>query len=248
MISPMPFVTSEQDDTDPTVKLAVVPPRRFLLIEGFGYRAHDGSYWDVPADGVSTDLASVPSPLWSLLASYGRQTRPALLHDHITESALKLRDRHAAFDLRDRGDDLFRESLADEGVTSGSRRWTFWAGVTLGKYALHGTFVATVLGLSSLVSLWLAWELLAAASFSAAPWSWAAVAAAVSVLLWLANGDLRRDWPLWAMALWLLPPFTVYLVVWFVTALWIGIPGLFTGGAPSPHLPPPPPSRPAPPQ
>ena len=231
MIGPMPFVTSEQDDADPTVKLSVVPPRRFLLLEGFGYRAHDGSFWKVPADGVSTDLASVPSPLWSLLASYGRQTRPALLHDHITEAALKLSDRQAAFDLRDRGDDLFRESLADEGVTSGSRRWTFWSGVTLGKYALHGTFLATVLGLSSLVSLWLAWELLVVAAFSAAPWSWVGVAAVLSVVLWLANGDLRRDWPLWAMALWLLPPFTVYLVVWFATALVIGIPGLFTGGS-----------------
>src|SRR3954467_7675265 len=118
MISPMPFVTSEQDDTDPTVKLAVLPPRRFLLIEGFGYRAHDGSFWDVPADGVSTDLASVPSPLWSLLASYGRQTRPALLHDHITESALKLRDRQGALDLPDRSDGLFRASLAAGGGTS----------------------------------------------------------------------------------------------------------------------------------
>src|SRR3954453_226345 len=123
MISPMPFVTSEQDDTDPPVKLAVLPPRRFLLIEGFGYRAHDGSFWGVPADGVSRDLASVPSPLGSLLASYGRQTRPALLHDHITEAALKVRDRQAAFHLRDRGDDLFRESLADGGVASGSRAW-----------------------------------------------------------------------------------------------------------------------------
>jgi hypothetical protein len=53
----------------------------------------------------------------------------------------------------------------------------------------------------------------------------------LSVVLWLANGDLRRDWPLWAMALWLLPPFTVYLVVWFATALVVGIPGLFTGGS-----------------
>jgi hypothetical protein len=231
MISLMPFVTSQQDDTDPTVELAVVPPRRFVLLKSFGYRAHDGSFWDVPADRVSTDLASVPSALWSLLASYGRQTRPAILHDHITEEALKLTDRKTAFDLRDRGDDLFRESLADEGVTAGSRRWTFWAGVTLGKYALHGTFVATVLGLTSLVSLWLAWELLAAAVFSAAPWPWAGVAAAVSVVLWLVNGDLRRDWPLWAMALWLVPPFTIYLVVWFVTAIWIGLPGLFTGGS-----------------
>ena len=231
MITPMPFVTSEHDDTDPRVELAVVPPRRFLLLRGFGYRAHDGSFWDIPADGVSTDLASVPSPLWSLLASYGRQTRPALLHDHITDEALRLTDRQAAFDLRDRGDDLFRESLADEGVTSGSRRWTFWAGVTLGKYALHGTFVATVLGLASLVSLWLAWELSAAAVLGAAPWSWPGVAAIVSVVLWLSNRDLRRDWPLWAMALWLLPPFTVYLAVWLLTALVVGIPGLATGGS-----------------
>jgi hypothetical protein len=231
MISVMPFVTSEQDETDPTVELVVVPPRRFLLLKGFGYRAQDGSFWDVPADGVPTDLASVPSPLWSLLASYGRQTRPALLHDHITETALSLGDREAAFDLRAHGDDLFRESLAEEGVGSGARRWTFWAGVTIGKYAYHGTTVATILGLSSLVALWLAWELLVVAALSAAPWWWAAVAAAVSVLLWLANADLRRDWPLWAMALWLTPPFTVYLVVWLGTALWIGVPGLFTGGS-----------------
>src|SRR3954447_23711663 len=127
MISPMPFVTSEQDDTDPTVKLAVVPPRRFLLIEGFGYRAHDGSFWDVPANGMSTDLASVPTPLWSLLASYGRQTRPALLHDHISDTAETLPGRRAAFALRARGDELLRESLAEEGVRSSPRRWTFWA-------------------------------------------------------------------------------------------------------------------------
>jgi hypothetical protein len=231
MISVMPFVTSEQDDTDPVVELVVVPPRRFRLLHGFGYRAHDGSFWDVPAGEMSTDLASVPAPLWSLLASYGRQTRPALLHDHITEVALTLPNRTAAFELRARGDDLLRESLADEGVRSAPRRWTFWAGVTLGKYALHGTTAATILGLGSLVSLWLAWALLAVALASSAPWWWSAVAAAVSVVLWLANGDLRRDWPLWALSLWLAPPFTIYLVVWFVTALWIGWPGLFTGAS-----------------
>ncbi|MFL6135929.1 MAG: DUF1353 domain-containing protein [Nocardioidaceae bacterium] len=227
----MPFVTSEQDDTDPTIELAVVPPRRFRLLEGFGYRAQDGSFWDVPADGMSTDLASVPTPLWSLLASYGRQTRPALLHDHISDTAETLPDRRAAFDLRARGDELLRESLAEEGVRSSPRRWTFWAGVTLGKYARHGTTAATVLGLGSLVALWLAWALLAAAALTQVAWWWAGVAATMSVLLWLSNGDLRRDWELWAMSLWLAPPFTVYLVVWFLTAIWIGWPGLFTGAS-----------------
>lgn len=227
----MPFVTSEQDDTDPTIELAVVPPRRFLLLDAFGYRAEDGSFWDVPADGVSTDLASVPTPLWSLLASYGRQTRPALLHDHISERAKSLPDRRAAFDLRGRGDRLLRESLAAEGVRSGSRRWTFWAGVTIGKYAHHGTVAAKVVGLASLVLLWSAWALLVASAFTALTWWWAGVVFTVSLALWLAHPDLRRDWPVWALALWLVPAFTVYLVVWFLTAVWVGWPGLLTGGS-----------------
>jgi hypothetical protein len=231
MISVMPFVTSEQDDTDPIVELAVVPPRRFRLLMGFGYRAEDGSFWDVPTDGMSTDLASVPTPLWSLLASYGRQTRPALLHDHISGQAESLPDRRAAFDLRAQGDRLLRESLESEGVRSGSRRWTFWTGVTLGKYAHHGTATAKILGLSSLVVLWVAWVLVSASVFTALPWWWAGLALVVSVALWVANPDLRRDWPVWGMSLWLAPAFTVYLPVWFLTALYIGWPGLFTGAS-----------------
>ena len=238
MIAVMPFVTSEQDATDPTVELAVVPPRRFRLLKGFGYRAKDGSFWEVPSDGVSTDLASVPTPLWSLLASYGRQTRPALLHDHISETAEALPDRKAAFDLRARGDDLLRESLGEEGVRSGSRRWTFWTGVTLGKYAHHGSVAAKILGLTSLVLLWLAWVLLAVAIFTDLPWWTAALAFLASVTSWLANADLRRDWPAWAMSLWLAPAFTIYLPIWFLTALYIGWPGLFTGASVSDVLTP----------
>jgi hypothetical protein len=231
MISVMPFVTSEQDDTDPTVELAVVPPRRFRLLEGFGYRDQDGSFWDVPANHVSTDLASVPTPLWSLIASYGRQTRPALLHDHISQTAEALPDRKAAFDLRARGDELLRESLGEEGVRSGSRRWTFWTGVTLGKYAHHGTVAAKGLGLTSLVLLWLAWVLVAVAAFTDVPRWTAGPALLASVLLWTASSDLRRDWAAWAMSLWLAPAFTVYLPIWFLTALYIGWPGLFTGAS-----------------
>jgi Protein of unknown function (DUF1353) len=231
MIGVMPFVTSEHDDTDPTIELAVVPPRRFRLLRPFGYRATDGSFWDVPADGTSTDLASVPAPLWSLLASYGHQTRPAILHDHVSELAVATPDRPKAFDLRARADRLLRESLAEEGVRSAPRRWTFWAGVTLGKYYLHGTLTARVLGLASLLLLWVAWLLTVLRLTSDVPLPWAGAALAFSAVLWLTDRDLRRDWPLWALALWLAPAFTVYLVVWFLTAVWIGWPGLFTGAS-----------------
>jgi hypothetical protein len=67
--------------------------------------------------------------------------------------------------------------------------------------------------------------------FTALPWWWAGLALVVSVALWVANPDLRRDWPVWGMSLWLAPAFTVYLPVWFLTALYIGWPGLFTGAS-----------------
>src|SRR4051812_18532133 len=128
MIVAMPFVTSEHDDTDPTIELAVVPPRRFRLLRPFAYRAADGSFWDVPADGTSTDLASVPAPLWSLLASYGHQTRPALLHDHVSDLAKATPDRREGFAPRDRADRLLRGGLAEGGGRSAPRRGGVWAG------------------------------------------------------------------------------------------------------------------------
>src|SRR4051794_41928118 len=122
MIVAMPFVTSEHDDTDPTIELAVVPPRRFRLLRPFAYRAADGSFWDVPADGTSTDLASVPAPLWSLLASYGHQTRPAILHDHVSELAKATPDRRGGVGHRRRPDRPLRGGPRVEGGGRAPRR------------------------------------------------------------------------------------------------------------------------------
>ncbi len=74
-----------------------------------------------------TDLASVPPFLWGLVASYGRQTLPAILHDRLIDRTELLppteQDRE-----RERADAVFRRSLEDSGVPR-ARATVMWATV-----------------------------------------------------------------------------------------------------------------------
>lgn len=74
-----------------------------------------------------TDLASVPPFLWGLVASYGRQTLPAILHDRLVDGVDLLpfrdQDRH-----REKADAVFRRSLEDAGVPA-ARATVMWATV-----------------------------------------------------------------------------------------------------------------------
>ncbi|WP_232229752.1 DUF1353 domain-containing protein, partial [Cellulomonas bogoriensis] len=63
------------------VELAQTSDREFTLREPLLYVDADGTHRTVPA-GFTTDLASVPFPLWSVIGPFGRQTRAAILHDH----------------------------------------------------------------------------------------------------------------------------------------------------------------------
>ena len=242
----MPFVVSPDDPRDPEVVLAVVAVRRFKLLSGFGYVDQDGVYWPIPPqpaappgaddrdDRYSTDLASVPPPLWSLLSSYGRQTRPALLHDHLSWLALDRRDagrEQAGFAFRSHADALFRQSLGEVGV-SPSRSRVFWAGVTLGKYLSHGTVVEKLVGLVSLLLVlagWLASYLLLvtllAGDVAVGAIGWALGAWLVGLGGWLASSRLRADVGLWLIAWFVVPVLAPFLLVWLVAALWIGLPG-----------------------
>lgn len=120
-------------------------------MEGFVYKAPDGEVIEVPAhhpddETESTDLASVPRPLWGLLASYGRQLRAALMHDHLCNQvakALEHGDRKLAYTKRRRADELFLLGMRDPGDGSEEalarrvtwfRSWMFWAGVSFGRY------------------------------------------------------------------------------------------------------------------
>lgn len=147
----------------------------------YAYLAEDGRYFVVPAQtgslgapGNTTDLASVPGFLWGILAPYGRQLRPALLHDHrcaVADGVLAedAENRDAAgrpippgrsrVRVRMEADDLFREALRSEGVGP-ARSWMFWTGVCFGRFWLYArvraivlaalVFAAAVLGLHAL--------------------------------------------------------------------------------------------------
>jgi hypothetical protein len=148
----------------PRPALRVLNKGRFLLVDSFYYsfppyavheyeRARDNRIKrgmtpltsvvisdDAPYIKVTrrreTDLASVPNLIWGLMASYGKQTLPALLHDMLCDEASdrkKEGDRQRAYQDRRFADNLIRHALRSTGV-DWFRRWNFWAGVTFGRY------------------------------------------------------------------------------------------------------------------
>jgi hypothetical protein len=80
-----------------------------------------------PSTGGKTDLASVPSFLWWLIASYGNHTRAALLHD-----ALYSDPGTTPPVPRATADRLFLTALRDpEQKTGVFRHWLMWTAVSL---------------------------------------------------------------------------------------------------------------------
>ena len=112
-------VGSDPFQPDEPVELEQIDRKRFLLMRGFSYTDPDGERHHVTPEGVGkTDLASVPSILWWFVASYGRQTRAALVHDQLIDQI----ERHDA-------DWVFRRALGDSGI-GWARRWLAWSAVS----------------------------------------------------------------------------------------------------------------------
>jgi hypothetical protein len=107
--------------------------------------------------GMETDLATVPPFLWGVVASYGRQTLPAILHDMLCyASALPGQPRPYRRRARRVADALFRSTLADSG-SGVVRRWLMWTGVRLGGRIAVAVALAVVLALT-ILSLVLPWR------------------------------------------------------------------------------------------
>jgi uncharacterized protein DUF1353 len=123
-------------DGGPEILLRQVSPNTWQLREGFRYEVperyrregeplrypvppHD--LRQSPENGNSTDLASVPPWLWWFVASHGKHTRAALLHDHLIDLE-EVPD--------ERADRLFRGALEESDVHF-FRRWLMWTAVSL---------------------------------------------------------------------------------------------------------------------
>jgi len=117
----------------------------FQVVEAFCWRdpregrpvleipAHDPTL--PPTDGNRTDFASVPPFLWGLVASFGKQTLPAILHDSLTYKA-RLAPADQRLAMRRVADEIFRVALVDAGVHQ-LRARVMWAAVGIERYARH---------------------------------------------------------------------------------------------------------------
>ena len=188
----MPFLT---DDDQPLEELLLAQRPadgyRFELrapvvyldpVSGRRYRAP--AIGDAFAPHGDTDLASVPTPLWGFIASYGRQSAPAVLHDEQSILAAELGDRRAALEVRRVDDRVFRTALREQGVPrlrallmwawvsadrertfGGAAGWLLLAQVALGVIALVAAVVFAVVGW-----WWLALGLIAVPAVAALWW------------------------------------------------------------------------------
>lgn len=146
----MPFLDPDGDALPP-LALSYLGDRTFRVEQPFRWvDPRDGASFEVPA-GQLTDLASVPSFLWGLVASYGRQALPAILHDTLSGRA-----DHAPAGTRNavrRDADLrFRRALIESGVTV-LRARTMWTAVAINRYAVFRMPLALLLFVQAILSI-----------------------------------------------------------------------------------------------
>lgn len=137
------------------IQLTQSPPtgRWFRLDRRIGFQEHapDGPIvWAPPHDpdrpagpGTGTDLASVPGALWGFIGSYGRQSAPAVVHDHRAALARQL-PTEEALAQRFEDDRQFRVGLRQQRVPL-LRAWIMWAVVSVERYVRHRPAVAALL-------------------------------------------------------------------------------------------------------
>jgi len=155
---------------------------------------------DHPDSTDRTDLASVPAIFWSLIASYGRQTAPAVIHDSEcarVQASQRTGEYTAAQALEERAriDRAFRLGLRELGVAP-FRAWVMWTFVSFERYAKHS--VVKLVGLVLLAALGLA--LVAGAPVAlglGAPW-WAVLLMLVAPLGTSAIAGSRWQLLVWA--------------------------------------------------
>ena len=184
----MPF------DPDEPVELRQIGRNTFRLLKPFAYVDTGRARYEIDPDKVGdTDLASVPWILWWFVASYGRHTRAALVHDHLVDEI----NRHEA-------DRVFRRALTELRI-GWVRRWLVWATVSFettfrtvampddpakpGAKRQRERWWVTVIGFLA-VAAHLAAGIGAVAWATGGSWSWQLIASAL-LASWLLAWRLR---------------------------------------------------------
>ncbi|MGX5697286.1 DUF1353 domain-containing protein [Agromyces soli] len=132
-----------------------------------------------------TDLASVPPLLWSLIASYGRQSAPAVLHDHrsrLADERAAAGDRRGALLQRRDDDRVFRTALREQHVPL-LRAWLMWAWVSADRERVFGGAAGIAFVVQAIVGALLVLAAAVLAWWSPA-WLGLAVLPAIAALPW----------------------------------------------------------------
>jgi hypothetical protein len=208
------------DPAEPEILLRQIGPNTFQLMEGFRYTMPKGQVpadYEVPQHNFSlppndgdnsTDLASVPQWFWWFIASYGRHTRPALLHDFLVDQPSIVGRRQA--------DHVFRVALKESEVGF-VHRWLMWTAVSFATWLKTGwlraalaLFVLYFLAFAGSIGYW----------FSGGEWSWLTDWSWLESHSWapalgigLAGFLWGQRWPFTLLAVVLLLAPTVYAVV-----------------------------------
>lgn len=167
--------------------------RYFQLNRRIGFRESDGGaiHWapahvpsDHPEEGNRTDLASVPSMLWSFIASYGRQSAPAIVHDHRSVLASALGGAAGARQRRE-DDRILRVGLRQQKVPL-LRSWLMWTFVSVQRFQQFHPLAFALLIAQTVLGVALTY-LAVVLSFGTPLWLPALAVPAAAALLW------RRD-------------------------------------------------------
>lgn len=191
----MPFVTVTSEPVT-RVPLLYRLGRDFQVTEPFRWiDPRDGRVFDIPAhdvtkpptDGNGTDFASVPPFLWGLIASYGKQTLPSILHDRLAWEAKVAPT--GRLELRRTADEVFRVALVEAGVHQ-LRARVMWGSVGLERYWRHARALSALLIAQTVLGA-LAIAASIVLGIVAAPWWFLLFAAPAALAIpWTRNADL----------------------------------------------------------
>ncbi|TQO20824.1 uncharacterized protein DUF1353 [Rhodoglobus vestalii] len=172
--------------------------RDFQVAEAFCWRdpREGGPVLEIPAhnpqlpptDGNGTDFASVPPFLWGLIASYGTQTLPAILHDALANQA-RLVPAAQRLDLRRIADETFRVALVESGLHQ-MRARVMWAAVGMERYARYAGALGAAIIAQLSIGVLLVMGSVALGILAHPLWLLLALAPALAAALWGKNMDL----------------------------------------------------------
>jgi len=155
--------------------------RSFRVLEDLTFRDPHGHPFTARA-GLVTDLATIPHSLWSVIAPFGQQSLPAIVHDQECKDAKarspqRCRQRRAERRVTDA---RFHQALLARGVPR-FRAAMMWAGVSIGRYWDHGSHL---LRIWLFVQLTLGWVAIMWGGFHTGDWTgWVALGAPVAAAL-----------------------------------------------------------------